>query len=240
MSFQRSILVAIATMITVGMTQVAFAGCCDWGGQAPIAYAQTGCGGCGTAAYAPVIYATPIAPAPIAVGTGCGNCGAPVTCCAPSVAVYSAPVAQWGGGCGGCGGQVGYGGYGAQVGYGGYGAQVGYGGYGGGYNGGCGNCGVPAVYTTPAPLYVVNQGPAFEGPGLMVPYHSYAPSAEYAPPPGYPPYGGGYGGGYAGGYGAGYGGYARPRLAYGGGYYRPRGPGYYGGRSMMRRSYWRG
>ena len=216
MSFQRSILVAIATMITVGMTQVAFAGCCDWGGQAPIAYAQTGCGGCGTAAYAPVIYATPIAPAPIAVGTGCGNCGAPVTCCAPSVAVYSAPVAQWGGGCGGCGGQVGYGGYGAQVGYGGYG------GYGGGYNGGCGNCGVPAVYTTPAPLYVVNQGPAFEGPGLMVPYHSYAPSAEYAPPPAYPPYGGGYGGGYAGGYGAGYGGgYARPHLAYGGGYYRP-------------------
>ncbi len=105
--------------------------------------------------------------------------------------MYAAPVAQWGGGCGGCGGQVGYGGYGAQVGYGGYG------GYGGGYNGGCGNCGVPAVYTTPAPLYVVNQGPAFEGPGLMVPYHSYAPSAEYAPPPAYPPYGGGYGGGYA-------------------------------------------
>src|SRR3984957_15645216 len=150
MSFQRSILVAIATLITVGMTQVAFAGCCDWGGQAPIAYAQTGCGGCGTVAYAPIIYATPIAPAPIAVGTGCGNC--------------AAPVAQWGGGCGG-------GGCGAPVGYGGYG------GYGGGYSG-CGNCGVPAVYTTPAPLYVVNQGPAFEGPGVMVPFHSYAPGAE--------------------------------------------------------------
>ena len=78
---------------------------------------------------------------------------------------------------------------------------VGYGGYGGGYGGGysgCGNCGVPAVYTTPAPLYVVNQGPAFEGPGLMVPYHSYAPPVEYAPPPAYPPYAGGYGGGYAG------------------------------------------
>jgi hypothetical protein len=235
MSFQRSILVAIATLITVGMTQVAFAGCCDWGGQAPIAYAQTGCGGCGTVAYAPIIYATPIAPAPIAVGTGCGNCGAPVTCCAPSVAAsYAAPVAQWGGGCGG-------GGCGAPVGYGGYG------GYGGGYSG-CGNCGVPAVYTTPAPLYVVNQGPDFEGPGVMVPFHSYAPPAQYAPPPAYPPYGGGYGGGYAGGYGGGYGGgYARPypmrpHLAYGGGYYRPNvmGPRYYGGRSMMRRSYWRG
>src|ERR1700721_1421203 len=143
MSFQRSILVAIATMITVGMTQVAFAGCCDWGGQAPVAYAQTGCGGCGAVAYAPIIYATPIAPQPIAVG--CGNCGAPVTCCEPSVAAsYAAPVAQCGGG----------------------------------------NCGVPAVYTTPAPLYVVNQGPAFEGPGVMVPFHSYAPPAEYASGPG--------------------------------------------------------
>ncbi len=39
MSFQRSILVAIATLITVGMTQVAFA--------------QNGCGGCGTAALRP-------------------------------------------------------------------------------------------------------------------------------------------------------------------------------------------
>ena len=70
-------------------------------------------------------------------------------------------------------------------------------GYGGGYSG-CGNCGAPAVYTTPAPLYVVNQGPAFEGPGLMVPYHSYAPPAEYAPPPAYPAtrvaMAGGYGG----------------------------------------------
>src|SRR5579862_7671129 len=211
MSFQRSILVAIATLITIGMTQVASA--------------QNGCGGCGTVAYAPIIYATPIAPAPIAVG--CGNCGAPVTCCAPSIATtYAEPVAQWGGGCGGYGG-----------------------GYGGGYNGGCGNCGVPAVYTTPAPLYVVNQGPAFEGPGLMVPYHSYAPTAEYAPPPAYPPYAGGYGGGYAGGYGGGYGGgYAHaypmhPHVAYGGGgYYRPHvmGPHYYGGRPMMHRSYWRG
>jgi hypothetical protein len=205
MSFQRSILVAIATLITMGMTQVAFA--------------QTGCGGCGTAVYAPVIYATPVAPAPIAVG--CGNCGVPVTCCAPSVAVsYAAPVAQWGGGCGGCGAPVGYGG-----------------GYGGGYSG-CGNCGVPAVYTTPAPLYVVNQGPAFEGPGLMVPFHSYAPPVEYAPPPAYPPYAGGYAGGYGGGYG-----YAHryyPHVAYGGGYYHPHAH-FYGGRPyMMHRPYWRG
>jgi hypothetical protein len=238
MSFKRSILVAIATMITVGMTQVAFAGCCDWGGQAPVAYAQTGCGGCGTVAYAPVIYATPIAPAPIAVGTGCGNCGAPVTCCAFAQPV--APVAQWGGGCGGCGAQAVYGGVA---------------GYGGGYNGGgysgCGNCGVPAVYTTPAPLYVVNQGPAFEGPGVMVPFHSYAPPAQYAPPPAYPPYADapeeGYEGGYAGGYG---GGYARPypmhryypHVAYGGGYYHPHvmAP-HYGARPyMMHRPYWRG
>jgi hypothetical protein len=211
MSFKRSILVAIATLITVGMTQVALA--------------QTGCGGCGTAVYAPVIYATPIAPAPIAVG--CGNCGVPVTCCAPSVAAYAAPVPEWGGGCGGCGTPVGYGGYG--------------GGYGGGYSG-CGGCGVPAVYTTPAPLYVVNQGPAFEGPGLVVPYHSYAPPVEYAPPPAYPPYGGGYAGGYAGGYGGGYAHRYYPHVAYGGGYYHPHmmAPHYYGGRPMMHRSYWRG
>ena len=212
MSFKRSILVAIATLITMGMTQVASA--------------QTGCGGCGGVAYAPVIYATPIAPQPIAVG--CGNCGAPVTCCAPSVAAsYAAPVAQWGGGCGGCGAPVGYGGYG--------------GGYGGGYNNGCGNCGVPAVYTTPAPLYVVNQGPAFEGPGLMVPYHSYAPPVEYAPPPVSPPYAGGYAGGYGGGYAHRY----YPHVAYGGqGYYHPHmmAPHYgYGARPyMMHRPYWRG
>jgi hypothetical protein len=218
MSFKRSILVAIATLITMGMTQVAFA--------------QTGCGGCGTAAYAPVIYATPIAPAPIAVG--CGNCGAPVTCCAPSVAAsYAAPVAQWGGGCGGCGAPVGYGGYGGYA-----------GGYGGGYSG-CGNCGGPAVYTTPAPLYVVNQGPAFEGPGLMVPYHSYAPPVEYAPPPAYPPYAGGYAGGYGGGYGGGYAHRYYPHVAYGGqGYYHPHmmAPHYgYGARPyMMHRPYWRG
>src|SRR5579864_4493362 len=117
MSFKRSILVAIATLIAVGMTQAASAGCCDWGVQAPVAYAQTGCGGCGITAYAPIIYATPVAPQPIAVG--CGGCGAPVTCCAASVAVsYAQPVAQWGNGCGGCGAPVGYGGYG---------------GYGGGY-----------------------------------------------------------------------------------------------------------
>jgi hypothetical protein len=223
MSFQRSILVAIATMITVGMTQVAFAGCCDWQGQAPVVYAQPACGGCGAVAYAPIIYATPIAPAPIAVGTGCGGCDAPVTCCAFAQPV--APVAQWGGGCGGCGASVVYGGV------------AGYsGGYSGGYNGGCGNCGVPAVYTTPAPLYVVNQGPDFEGPGLMVPYHSYAPPAQYAPPPAYPPYAGGYaGGGYAHRY--------YPHVAYGGGYYHPHvmGPHYYGGRPMMmHRPYWRG
>jgi len=115
MSFKRSILVAIATLFTVGMTQVASAGCCDWGVQAPVAYAQTGCGGCGAAAYAPIIYATPIAPQPIAVG--CGGCGAPVTCCAASVAVTYAEPVGCGGGCGG-----GYGGYGG-----------GYGGYGGGY-----------------------------------------------------------------------------------------------------------
>ena len=131
-----------------------------------------GCGGCGIpSAYAPSHLRNTDC-------TGANRRSAAaaaarrLTCCAPSVAVYAAPVAQWSGGCGGCG------------------APVGYGGYGGG-DSGCGNCGVTAVYTTPAPLYVVNQGPDFEGPGVFVPYHSYAPPAEYAPAPDYPPYAGG-------------------------------------------------
>ena len=33
----------------------------------------------------------------------------------------------------------------------------------------------------PSPLYVVNQGPEYTGPGLMVPYGTYAPAAAYAP-----------------------------------------------------------
>ena len=170
MSLHRSVLVAVATFLTVGTTS-AFAGCCDWGSPAPAVYAQ-GCGGCGTA-YAPIVYATPIAPAP--VGVGCGYCGTPTV-----AAAFAAPVAPTpyvgGYGCGTCGAPI------AQTSsY--YGSS--YSSY---YGTGCGGCGVQAVYTAPAPLYVVNQGPTYSGPGVYVPYRNYAPPAEYAPPPAYPPY----------------------------------------------------
>ena len=205
MSFHRATLVAVATFLTVGMTSVAFAGCCDWGAPAPVVYAPGGCGTCGTA-YAPIVYATPITPSPITV-SGCGTCGTPT-----AAVTFLAPVAPTPSyGCGTCGTA--------------YAPTPTY------YNAGCGTCGAPApsyygtgcggcqtqaVYTTPAPLYVVNQGPDYSGPGVMVPYRTYAPPAEYAPPPAYP----------------GYPPYVNPAQRYYPGpvyrhaYYRPRGYGY--------------
>jgi hypothetical protein len=34
----------------------------------------------------------------------------------------------------------------------------------------------------PAPIYVVNQGPEYSGPGIMVPYHTWRPTPGYGPP----------------------------------------------------------
>jgi hypothetical protein len=176
MSFHRVIFVALATLFTVGMTSMASAG--GWGYAAPVAYAEFtpavgGCGGCG-APTAAAVYSVPVAPAPIAVNTCCGSAWG--------------GTSYWGNGggcCGGwssnwsigCGNACGYGG-----GYGGYGV-----GYGGGWTPGrCNNCGV-------SPIYVVNQGPVFSGPGLMQPYATYSPDAAYAPAADYPyvpgPYG---------------------------------------------------
>jgi hypothetical protein len=70
---------------------------------------------------------------------------------------------SWNVGCGNCG-AVGWGG----------------GGWGGGWTPGrCNNCGV-------SPLYVVNQGPVYTGPGLMQPYATYSPDTAYAPAANYP------------------------------------------------------
>ena len=88
MSFHRSVFVALATVFAVGMAPAAFAQCCGYQAPAPVyyapasgcggcgqayhaapAFAQGGCGSCGATAYAPIVYATPIAPAPIAVGS---------------------------------------------------------------------------------------------------------------------------------------------------------------------------
>ncbi len=153
MSFNRTALVALATLFTVGMTSLASA-CCDWGFSA-----------------APVIYA-PVAVGPVAYG-GCGGCGGPT-----AAAVYAQPVAPspiYVGGFGnGWGGNAW-----------GYGAS-----WGGGWGGcGCGACGCNRGligWGAPSPLYVVNQGPAYTGPGLMVPYNTYTPDTAYAPAADYP------------------------------------------------------
>ena len=119
--------------------------------------------------------------------------------------------------------------------------------------GGCGHCGggfvsyapaVEAIAIAPAPIYVVNQGPDYTGPGIMTPYHTWMPSASYVVPGSYP-YRSGYGYGYHRygyahrrvfwrGYGVRYGygmrrGYIGPRhVVYRGGVY---------GRPMMHRVY---
>jgi len=163
MSLKRSILVALATMFAAVAAPAAHAQVGYGFGPVGYGYGQAGCGGCGTVAYAPIVYAQPIAPAQIYVNSGCGNCGVPVTpCCAAPVMQAPAPiVGGWGGGWGGCGGCA---------------APV------------ASCCGTPGVYTAPAPVYMVDQGPDFTGPGIMEPYRTYAPPAQYAPPPAYPPY----------------------------------------------------
>lgn len=100
-------------------------------------------------------------PAPIGYGYGygCGGCAPVATYAEPVVPPLVTPAVGWGGGCG-CSA--------------------------------CGGCG--AVYATPAleptpiapaPIYVVNQGPDYTGPGLMVPYRVYGPDAGAAPPAAY-------------------------------------------------------
>ncbi len=198
MSLHRVILVAAATLFSVGMTSIASA-CCDWGYSAPVAYAAVapvgygGCGGCG-APTAAAVYAQPVAPSPILV--------------AMSVTPFGGPCCSWNG-CGDCG-WSGWSSWGGGGGGGGWGRC--------GNCGGCGSCGRGVVYAAPS-LYVVNQGSVYSGPGLMIPYQTYAPDTAYVPATDYP---------YVPGYG--YGGvpayppyYARP-------YYRPhmayRAPGY--------------
>jgi hypothetical protein len=203
MSFNRSIFVALATVFVVGMAPSAFAQCCGYQAPAPTYYAPAplaqGCGSCGVTAYAPIVYATPIAPAPIILSPGCGVCGTPTA--AVTFAPPVAPTPVFGGGCGGCGSQPMY-------------AQP--------------------VYNAPAPLYVVNQGPEYSGPGVTVPFETYAPPAQYAPPPYYPPYISHPHSYYRGGYG-----YRGAPAYYRHAYYHPHT--YYGRRPYpYPHRYWRG
>ncbi|MGB7037797.1 MAG: hypothetical protein WBD71_19985 [Xanthobacteraceae bacterium] len=207
MSFHRALVVAVATLFSVGMTSIASASCCGWGYSAPVAYAVVapaaygGCGACG-APTAAAVYAQPVAPAPIYVNpvaptsfggpccsySGCGNCG----------------WSDWSSGCGSCG-------ISAAVGCGNCGVSA--------WGGGGGGCGcAPVAYAAP---YVVNQGPVYSGPAIMA-YQTYSPEAAYVPATDYPyAPGAGYGYGYRGA--PPYAGYYRhpyyrPRVAYRGPY----------------------
>jgi hypothetical protein len=108
--------------------------------------------GCGGCGFAAYAPITDATPiAPAPIGVGCGGCGTP-----RAVATY-APAPSWGTGCAVCGAAVRY--------------VV-------PTPTGCGGC---VAYVQPAPLYVVNQGPEYSGPGIMVPYRSWARPAAYTP-----------------------------------------------------------
>ena len=151
MSFHRVMMAALAALFVTGTASVALAGCggCGWSGVAPFANA----------------------PAPLYVSGGCGGCGSLAVTYAPAVyappafapappPIAPAPIAvdHWDtGGWSGCG----------------------WGGC-GGIGCGCGSCGcgrglLYGLLAAPAPIYVVNQGPEYTGPGIMVPYHTYSP-----------------------------------------------------------------
>jgi hypothetical protein len=113
-----------------------------------------------------------------------------------------APVVYATSGCGGCGASVAY----VQP------APVAT------WGTGCG-CGQSVVYAAApvvepqiaaAPIYVVDQGPEYSGPGIMIPYRTWSPAVAAAVD--YPYVSGGYGSeGY--GYGGAY--HHGPRYAYG-------------------------
>ena len=125
---------------------------------------------CGWGAAAPVAYA-PVTYA----SAGCGGCGTP-----SAAVVYAQPVVPtpppvaYGGwnGCGHCGGGL----------------------YSYGYA-----PGVEAIAVAPAPIYVVNQGPDYTGPGIMTPFHTWTQPDSYVVPGSYPNFSG-YGGYHRYGY----------------------------------------
>jgi hypothetical protein len=185
MAFHRVFIVAWVAVLATGMTTSAFAGCggCGWEGSGPaIAAPPPVCGGdCGArvapalaygraaAVFAPVA-PLPVAPAPIAVDHWDTNGF---------------------GGCGldgvflGCGGSGGCGVFGS---FGGCGGLT-----------GCAGCGRPVAHgPAPTPIYVVNQGPQYSGPGFMIPFKTYSPATGLAWPGRYPYISGrGYGPHYA-------------------------------------------
>jgi hypothetical protein len=170
MSFYRTGLVVCATVFATAMTSVAFAGCGGCGGGFVVqTYAQ------------PLVYGPPVGYAPPAFEYA-PQAYAPPIALPPPVAplpIAAAPIAVDHWDTGGWGGQ----GWGGQ----GWGGQGGW--------GGCGCCGCNRGFfgggslfggPGPAPIYIVNQGPEYSGPGIMIPYTNYAPEAGLAAPGTYP------------------------------------------------------
>jgi hypothetical protein len=52
----------------------------------------------------------------------------------------------------------------------------------------CGVCGRPPVAYRPAPspIYIVDQGPKYSGPGFMIPFKTYSPTTDLAAPREFP------------------------------------------------------
>jgi len=172
MAFHRVVVVAVATLFSIGMTSIASA-CCDWGYSSPVAYAAVapvGFGGCGTCGVptAAAVFAQPVAPAPIYI--------TPVVATA-----FGGPCCAWSG-CGNCG----WSGWSGGRAWGGCGA--------------CGQAAVyaaPSLYVVnQGPVY---SGPGIMAPyQTYSPETAYAPATDYPYVPGY---GNGYGYGYGYGYG---------------------------------------
>ena len=157
MSFHRSVFVALATVFTVGMAPAAFAQCCGYQAPAPVYYAPaSGCGGCGHA-YAAPAYARRLRLMRrncLRSDRLCNADGAGADRC--RLRLRRLRHADC---CGHVHLQV------APT-----PDRV----------AAAAAADSPAVYNAPAPIYVVNQGPDFSGPGVMVPYGTYAPPAQYA------------------------------------------------------------
>ena len=163
MSIYRAGLAMFAMLFGTLVASAAFAGCG---------------GGCGYAVtYAPAVYAPPPMaflppPAPQALVTPAPV--APVPLAPAPIAVDHWDTGGWGCGAWSCsswGGWSGWGSWGAS-----WGAS-----WRGGWGGGCGCCGgcsglfIAGFAAVPTPIYVVNQGPDYSGPGVMVPYGTYSP-----------------------------------------------------------------
>lgn len=167
MSFPRAFAIVFTLLVCPSLTSVALAA--DLGAMGPPAgrvFPSAACGGlCGSPP--PVLYraplpvgAIPVAPDPIAVDhwdtNGFGDCRFPGDYFG---ACASFGRCGWFSGPGACGGPA-----------------------------SCGVCGRPAVAYRPAPspIYIVNQGPEYSGPGFFIPFKTYSPTTGLAAPRQFP------------------------------------------------------